>query len=143
MKAKRSLAIIVVVAAIFVSYACSTKAHYTKTISPVPKTVSTIKVVDVKGCCRTDFIRIIIADELSKSSRFVLDDNADYAIEVNVEGYHPSYKRYIALSARIMDLKTDKIIWRSAISGISPRLFIDDLIKNTIAELVKEMSQAI
>jgi hypothetical protein len=97
--------------------------------------------MDVEGCCRTDYIHSILMVELSKSGRIQVDDTSTYGLKVKVDGYHPSYRRYIALSAKIIDLKTDKAVWYSSISGISARQFIDDLIKGTIVELVKEINQ--
>ena len=138
----KTLRSVLVVFFIVLTYSCSTKPHLTKTVPPVPKTISTIKVMDVEGCCRTDYIFSILMVELSKPGRIQVDDTSTYGLKVKVDGYHPSYRRYIALSARIIDLRTDKAVWYSSISGISARQFIDDLIKGTIVELVKEMNQS-
>ena len=138
----KTLRSVLVVFFIVVTYSCSTKPHLTKTVPPVPKTISTIKIMDVEGCCRTDYIFSILMVELSKSGRIQVDDTATYGLKLKVDGYHPSYRRYIALSAKIIDLRTDKAVWYSSISGISARQFIDELIKKTIVELVKEINQS-
>jgi len=138
----KTLRSVLVVFFIVLTYSCSTKPHFTKTVPPVPPSITSLKIMDVEGCCRTDYIFSILMVELSKSGRIQVDDTATYGLKLKVDGYHPSYRRYIALSARIIDLKTNKAVWYSSISGISARQFIDDLIKGTIVELVKEMNQS-
>lgn len=135
----RSLLIIVFITFIC---ACGHTIKYSKLISPVPEAISVIKVMDVKGCCRTDYIKNLLTAKLLESQKFELDDDAKYALFVNVEGYHPRYRRYIALSAKIIDIKTDKVVWAASISGIASRVFIDEVITNTINELIREMTQS-
>ena len=135
----RSLFIILFV--IF-SSACGHAIKYSKTIPPVPETISVIKVMDVNGCCKTDFIKNILIAELLQSQRFELRDNAKYALFLKVEGYHPRYRRYIALSAKIIDSETDKMVWVGSVSGVASRVFIDEVITNTINELIREMTQS-
>ena len=137
----KTLRSVLVVFFIFLTYSCSTKPHFTKTVPPVPPSMTSLKIMDVEGCCRTDYIHSILMVELSKPGRVHVDDTSTYGLKVKVDGYHPSYRRYIALSARIIDLRIDKAVWFSSISAISARQFIDELIKGTINELVKEMNQ--
>ena len=124
------------------SCACGHTIQYSKSIPPVPETISVIKVMDVKGCCKTDFIKNVLIAELLQSQKLELRDNAKYALFVKVEGYYPRYRRYIALSAKITDIETDKTLWVASVSGMAGRVFIDQVIKNTVNELIREMTQS-
>jgi len=57
---------------------------------------------------------------------------------VKIEDYRPSYHKYVALSATILDTSTNKAIWNASISGLSKKT-IDEVAQNVIQELVKEM----
>jgi hypothetical protein len=50
------------------------------------------------------------------------------------------YKKYIALSAKIVKTATNETVWGSSISGLSKQ-YIDDVIRKTVKELVVEMTR--
>jgi hypothetical protein len=135
----RSLLIIISLTFVF---ACGHTMKYSKSVPPIIDKISAVKVMDVEGCCRKDFIKNILIVELSQIKKIKIDDNAKYALHVKVDGYHPRYRRYIALTAKITDIETNKTEWVASISGVAGRIFIDEVIKNTINELVREMTQS-
>ncbi len=141
MGALRSLLIVLFLTFVF---ACASPhaIKYSKTIYPINEKISAVKIMDVEGCCRTDFIKNILIAELLQTKKIKIDDNAKYALHVKVDGYHPRYRRYIALTAKITDIETNKTEWVASISGVASRVFIDEVIKNTINELIKEMTQS-
>lgn len=139
MAALRSLMIIMFLTFVL---ACSYNIKYSKTIPPIKEKYSAVKVMDVKGCCKRDFIKNILIAELLKSQKIKIDDNANYALYLRVEAYHPKWRRYIALSAKITDVTTNNTAWAASISSIGPNVFIDELITKTISELVREMTQS-
>lgn len=132
-------------------YGCGYGMHYTKSVYPVPPNIAVIKVMDVEdtkvrtrygeeGSGKTGFIKNILVNELLQSKKFRIDDRARYALFVKIDAYRAAYRKYIALSAKLVEVKTNKMVWGSSISGISKK-YIDDVIKNTVQELVKEMTK--
>lgn len=125
------------------------KMYYTKTITPVPPNVSHLKLMEIKDVKvvtkygeeggKANYVKSILLAELLNSKRFTLDDRAQYHLQVNIDGYRAGYRKYIAMSAQIIDSSENKIVWSAAISGIS-KLYIDEVVKNVVSELVREMS---
>jgi hypothetical protein len=122
--------------------------QFTKSVPLVPSNVSSLKVTEIEDIRRVSrrgeyigrgsFIRNILINELRNSKRFTIDENSPYQISVKIEDYRPSYHKYVALSATILDTSTNSIIWNASISGLSKKT-IDEVTQNVIQELVKEM----
>jgi len=132
-------------------WACGYGMYYTKSVYPVPSMVSAIKVMDIEdakiktrhgevGSGKTEFIRNILVNELLQTQKFRITDNAEYALFVKIDDYRAGYRKYIALSAKIVKTKTNEMVWGSSISGLSKK-YIDEVIKNTVKELVVEMTK--
>lgn len=132
-------------------WGCGYGMHYTKSTFPVPRNVSAIKVMDVKdikvktrqnevSSGKTEYIKNILINELLLTKKFEITDDAEYALYVKIDGYRAGYRKYIALSAKIVEIETNKMLWGSSISGISKK-YIDDVIRNTVKELVTEMAR--
>lgn len=133
------------------TYACGYGMHYTKSVYPVPPNITVIKVMDVEdmkvktrygeqSSGKTEFIKNILMNELLQSKKFRIDDRARYALYVKIDAHKAAYRKYIALSAKLVEVETNKMVWASSISGISKK-YIDDVIKNTVQELVSEMTK--
>ena len=133
---------------IIVLTACGYGMQFTKSVPLVPSNVSSLKVTEIEDIRRVSrrgeyigrgsFIRNILINELRNSKRFTIDENSPYQISVKIEDYRPSYHKYVALSATILDTSTNNIIWNASISGLSKKT-IDEVTQNVIQELVKEM----
>ena len=80
----------------------------------------------------------VFVNELRNSKRFIINENSPYQLTVKIEDYRPSYHKYVALSATILDTTTNQTIWNASISGLSKKT-IDEVTQNVIQELVKEM----
>jgi TonB family protein len=130
---------------------CGYGMKYTKTIAPFPQAISNLKIIDVKdvkivtrdgevGSGKAMFVKSMLMAELQKSQRFNMDEGARHQLLVSIDGYKAGYRKYIALSAQILDTSSNKILWSSAISGVSKK-YIDEVIKNVVQELVKDMSK--
>jgi len=135
---------------VFFISGCGYSMHYTKTIPPFPSDVSNLKVSDIKdlkilarhgevGSGKAMYVKNILMVELQNSKRFTLDEEARHQLQVSIDGYRAGYRKYIALSGRLLDTSSNKIIWSSAISGVSKK-YIDEVIKNVVQEFVEEMS---
>jgi curli biogenesis system outer membrane secretion channel CsgG len=132
-------------------WGCGYGMHYTKSIYPTPSMVTAINVMDVQdaqvttrhgvvGSGKTEFIKNIFINELLQTKRFKITNDAEYALYVKIDDYKEGYRKYIALSSRIVNTKTNEIVWNSSISGLS-KSYIDDVIKNTVKEMVAEMTK--
>jgi len=132
-------------------WGCGYGMHYTKSINPVPSMISAINVMPVEdmqvktrhgvvGSGKTEFIRNMIINELLQTQKFKITDDAEYALFVKIEDYKAGYRKYVALSANIVKIKTKEMVWGSSISGLSKK-YIDEVIKNTVKEMVKEMTK--
>lgn len=127
---------------------CGYGMQYTKSITGVPSNVLSLKVTEIEDIKRVSrrgeyvgmgsFVRNILVNELRNSKRFIIDENSPYQLTVKIEDYHPSYHKYVALSAAILDTTTNQTIWNASISGLSKKT-IDEVTQNVIQELVKEM----
>jgi hypothetical protein len=139
-----------ILALIFLLTACGYGMKYTKSISVVPSNVLRLKVAEIEDIKlvgrrgeyvgRGSFFRNILINELRNSKRFIIDDTSSYQLMVKIEDYRPSYHKYVALSATILDTSTKKAIWNASISGLSKKT-IDEVAQNVIQELVSEMSR--
>lgn len=136
---------------LFLVWACGYGMHYTKSVYPVPGNVMAIKVMPVEdmqlktrhgvvGSGKTEFIRNMLINELLQTQKFRITDDAEYALFVKIDDYRAGYRKYIALSANIIKTKTNEMVWGSSISGLSKK-YIDDVIRNTVKELVAEMTK--
>jgi curli biogenesis system outer membrane secretion channel CsgG len=134
-------------------WGCGYGMHYTKSISinPVPSMVTALNVMDVQdaqvatrhgvvGSGKTEFIKNIFINELLQTKRFKITNDAEYALYVKIDDYRAGYRKYIALSSKIVNTKTNEIVWNSSISGLSKK-YIDEVIKNTVKEMVREMTK--
>jgi len=132
-------------------WGCGYGMHYTKSINPVPSTITAIKVMNVEdmkvntrhgevGSGKAEFIKNIFINELLQTQKFRITDDAEYALYMRIDGYRSGYRKYIALSAKIVKTKTNETVWGSSISGISKK-YIDDVIRKTVKELVLEMTK--
>lgn len=133
---------------IIVLTACGYGMRFTKSVPVVPSNVLNLKVTEIEDIKRVSrrgeyvgrgsFIRNIFINELRNSKRFTIDENSSYQLSVKIEDYRPSYHKYIALSATILDTSTNQIIWSASISGLSKKT-IDEVTQNVIQELVRDM----
>ena len=132
-------------------WGCGYGMHYSKSIHPVPQGVSAIRIMDIEdakvktrygeeGSGKTGFVKNILVNELLQTGKVTITDNAEHALYVKIDGYRAGYRKYIALSAKIVEIKTNKTVWGSSISGLSKK-YIDEVIKNTVKELVVEMTK--
>ena len=127
---------------------CGYGMQYTKSVPLVPSNVLSLKVAEIEDIKivsrrgeyvgRGSFVRNIFVNELRNSKRFIIDGNSPYQLTVKIEDYRPSYHKYVALSATILDTTTNQTIWNASISGISKKA-IDEVTQNVIQELIKEM----
>jgi hypothetical protein len=128
---------------------CGYGMQFTKSVPSVPSNVLSLKVGDIQDIKRVgrggeyigrgSFFRNILINELRNSKRFVIDESSPYQLIVKIEDYRPSYHKYVALSATILDTSTNQTIWNASISGLSKKT-IDEVTQNVIQELVREMS---
>lgn len=133
---------------IIVLTACGYGMQFTKSVPLVPSNVLTLKVAEIEDIKtvsrrgeyvgRGSFVRNIFVNELRNSKRFIINENSPYRLTVKIEDYRPSYHKYVALSATILDTTTNQTIWNASISGLSKKT-IDEVTQNVIQELVKEM----
>lgn|SRR4030042_1263882 len=141
--------VIFLVLLIFVN-GCGYGMKYTKTILPVPPAISNFGIIDVKDVKivtkhgeivsgKAMYVKSMLMAELQNSKRFNIDEGARHQLLVSIDGYKAGYQKYIALSAQILDTSSNKILWSSTISGVSKK-YIDEVIKNVVQELVKDMS---
>jgi len=132
-------------------WGCGYGMHYTKSINPVPSMISAINVMPMEdmqvktrhgevGSGKTEFIRNMLINELLRTQKFRITEDAEYALFVKIDDYRAGYRKYIALSAKIVKTKTNEMVWGSSISGISKK-YIDDVIRKTVKELVVEMTK--
>jgi hypothetical protein len=138
----------VILVLIFFLTACGYGMKYTKSASVVPSNVLRLKVAEIEDIKlvgrrgeyvgRGSFFTNILINELRNSKRFVIDEKSPYQLLVKIEDYRPSYHKYVALSATILDISTNQTIWNASISGLSKKT-IDEVAQNVIQELVKEM----
>jgi general stress protein CsbA len=138
----------VILSLIFILTGCGYGMNYTKSVSVVPLDVLSLKVAEIEDIKRVSrrgeyvgrgsFVRNILINELRNSKRFRVDENSPYQLTVKIEDYRPSYHKYVALSATILDTAKNQTIWNSSISGLSKKT-IDEVTQNVIQELVKEM----
>jgi len=122
--------------------------QFTKSVPVVPSNVSSLKVAEIEDIKRVsrrgeyvgrgNFIRNILINELRNSKRFTIDEISSYQLSVKIEDYRPSYHKYVALSATILDTSTNQTIWSASISGLSKKT-IDEVTQNVIQELVRDM----
>ena len=129
---------------------CGYGMQYTKTIMPVPTNISHLKIMEIKDVMvmtkygeeggKATYIGSILLSELLNSKRFTVDEGSPYQLFVNIDEYRAGYRKYVALSAQILDTTTNKAIWSSAISGVSKK-YIDEVCKNVVKELVRDMSE--
>jgi hypothetical protein len=137
---------------IILIWGCGYGMHYTKSINPVPNMITAIKVMpvddmqvktrhgEVVGSGKTEFVRNILINELLQTQKFRITDDAEYVLFVKIDDYKASYRKYIALSAKIVKSRTNEMVWGSSISGLSKK-YIDDVIRKTVKELVAEMTK--
>ena len=128
---------------------CGYGMQFTKSVPLVPTNVLSLKVAEIEDIKRVSrrgeyagkgsFIRNILINELRNLKRFVIEENSQYQLDVKIEDYRPSYHKYVALSATILDTSTNRPIWNASISGLSKKT-IDEVTQNVVQELVKEMS---
>jgi hypothetical protein len=128
---------------------CGYGMYYTKTITPVPSNINRLKVLEIKDVKvvtkygeeggKANYIRSILLADLLASKRFAVDENSNYHLILNIDGYRAGYRKYVALSTQILDTISNKVVWSAAISGVS-KSYIDEVVKNVVDELVKEMS---
>lgn len=133
---------------VFFLTACGYGMKYTKSASVVPSNVLRLKVAEIEDIKlggrrgiyvgRGTFFRNILINELRNSKRFVIDEKSPYHLIVKIEDYRPSYRKYVALSATVLDTSTNQTIWNASISGLSKKS-IDKVTQNVIQELIKEM----
>lgn len=129
-------------------WGCGYGMYYTKSIHPVPSMITAINVMtwedtqvkSKEGYDKTEFVKNIFINELLQTKRFKITNNAEYNLYVKIDEYKASYRKYIALSSKIVNAKTNEIVWNSSISGLS-KSYIDKVIKNTVKELVMEMTK--
>ena len=141
-------AVILFLIIILVLSACGYGMKFTKSVPVVPSNVSSLKVTEIEDIKRVSrrgeyvgrgsFIRNVLINELKKSKRFTIEENSSYQLSVKIEDYSPSYHKYVALSATILDTSANQIIWNASISGLSKKT-IDEVTQNVIQELVKDM----
>ncbi|MCZ7405678.1 MAG: hypothetical protein O8C67_12240, partial [Candidatus Methanoperedens sp.] len=60
-----------------------------------------------------------------QTQKFRITEDADYALFVKIDDYKAGYRKYIALSAKIVKVKTKEMVWVSSISGLS-KSYIDE-----------------
>jgi len=128
---------------------CGYGMYYTKTITPVPSHITRLKLMEIKDVKvvtkyeeaggKANYVRSILLSELLASKRFTIDEHAKHHLIVSIDGYRAGYRKYIALSGQIVDTSTNEVVWSAAISGVSKK-YIDEVVKNVVMELVKEMS---
>lgn len=130
---------------------CGYGMHYTKSVPPVPAEITHLKVAkidEIKIVGRSgeitlqgkaDFIRNFLVNEILSSGHFKMDDESIYELKVTINDYRSRYKKYISLNAQILDTSTNKVVWSGSISGLSKQI-IDEVSKNTVKELVKDMA---
>jgi len=133
---------------IIIFTACGYGMQFTKSVPVVPSNVSSLKVAEIEDIKRVsrrgeyvgrgNFIRNILINELRNSKRFTIDEISSYQLSVKIEDYRPSYHKYVALSATILDTSTNQTIWSASISGLSKKT-IDEVTQNVIQELVRDM----
>ena len=136
-----------IIVALIVSFVgCGYGMYYTKAVKPIPQDISHLRVTGVKdievagkGSGKTNYVRSILLSALLDSKRFTVNENARHSLVVSIDGYQAGYRKYLALSAQLLDTSTDQVIWTGAISGVSKK-YIDEVVKNVVLELVKEMS---
>ena len=128
--------------------ACGYGMQFTKSVPVVPSNVLSLRVTEIEDIKRGSrrgeyvgrgsFVRNILINELRNSKRFTIDENSSYQLSVKIEDYRPSYHKYVALSATILETSTNRTIWNASISGLSKKT-IDEVTQNVIQELIKEM----
>ncbi len=139
---------IAVLSAIFLLVGCGYGMRITKSVPPLPGDVSGLKIAEIEDIRtmgrrgeyvgRGGFVRNILINELKNSNRVTVDDDSSYQLIVKIEDYNPSYHKYIALSAQILNTSTNQTIWNASISGLSKKP-IDEVTQNVLREMVKEM----
>jgi len=140
---------LIIIALIASFVGCGYGMYYTKAIKPIPRDISHLKVTGVKdikvvtkygkGSGKANYVRSILLSVLLDSERFTVDENARYHLIVSIDGYRAGYRKYLALSAQLLDTSTNQVVWSGAISGVSKK-YIDEVVKNVVLELVKEIS---
>ena len=122
-------------------WACGYGMYYTKSIHPVPSMITAINVMPGDaGSGKNEFVTNIFVNELLQTKRFKITNDTEYVLYLKIDEYKAGYRKYIALSSKIVNTKTSEIVWNSSISGLS-KSYIDEVIKNTVKELVMEMTK--
>ena len=122
-------------------WACGYGMYYTKSIHPVPSMITAINVLPGDaGSGKNEFVTNIFINELLQTKRFKITNDTEYILYLKIDEYKAGYRKYIALSSKIVNTKTSEIVWNSSISGLS-KSYIDKVIKNTVKELVVEMTK--
>ncbi|OGP82872.1 MAG: hypothetical protein A2Z08_06980 [Deltaproteobacteria bacterium RBG_16_54_11] len=121
--------------------ACGYGMYYTKSIHPVPSMITAVNVMPGDaGSGKNEFVTNIFINELLQTKRFKITNDTEYVLYLKIDEYKAGYRKYIALSSKIVNTKTNEIVWNSSISGLS-KSYIDKVIKNTVKELVMEMTK--
>jgi hypothetical protein len=138
-----------VLSVIFLLVGCGYGMRITKSVPPLPSDVSGLKIVEIEDIRRMgrrgeyigrgSFVRNILINELKNSNRVTVDDDSSNQLIVKIEDYNPSYHKYIALSARILNTSTNQTVWNASISGLSKKP-IDEVTQSVLREMVKEMA---
>lgn len=122
-------------------WACGYGMYYTKSITPVPSMITAINVMPGDaGSGKNEFVTNIFINDLLQTNRFKITKEAEHILYLKIDEYKAGYRKYIALSSKIVNTKTNEIVWGSSISGLS-KSYIDEVIKKTVKELVVEMTK--
>ena len=126
---------------------CSHGDKFTKSVPPLPWNISDMKVMEIEDIKRAgaqgqyigrgNFIRNMLINELRQSGLLIIEDDSPHQLIVRIEGYNPSEK-YVALSAQILDISTNRIIWNASISGSGGKT-IEEVTQNVVREMVEAM----
>lgn len=133
---------------LFLIAGCGYGMQYTKKVPAIPHEALRLRVneiVDFRVTGRRgeiigkgDFVRNLLINELIESKQVKVDQDSGYRLAVKIEDYRPGYRKYIALSAHIVDSSTNRTVWNASISGLSKK-GIDEVTQNVIRELVRDM----
>lgn len=139
---------ITILSVLFLLFACGYGMRITKSVPPLPSDVPGLKIGEIEDIRRIgrrgeyigrgSFVRNILINELKTSNRVTIDDDSPYQLIVKIEDYNPSYHKYIALSAQILNTSTNQTVWNASISGLSKKP-IDEVTQNVLREMVGEM----
>jgi len=126
---------------IILIWGCGYGMYYTKSITPVPSMITSVNVMPGDaGSGKNEFVTNIFINDLLQTKRFTITKDTEYVLYLKIDEYKAGYRKYIALSSKIINTKTNEMVWGSSISGLS-KSYIDEVIKNTVKELVMEMTK--